>query len=355
MGYIDKAAPIRSGEELDTERLKAFLRKHLPGISGNLAIHQFPSGYSNLTYLLKMGDRAMVLRRPPLGTKAKTAHDMGREYRILTALKPVFPYVPRPLLYSEDLEVMGSPFYIMEQVQGIILRKEPPAGLSFSPEEMRGLCERLLDIQLELHQVDYRRVGLEDFGKPEGYVKRQVEGWSKRFRAARTVDAPDFEAVMDWIQAKMPPDTEHPAVIHNDYRFDNLVLDPENPLRIIGVLDWEMATIGDPLMDLGNALAYWVQSDDPPEMAMMRLVPTHLEGALTREEMVRRYAEKSGLSVENFDFYYCFGLFRLAVIAQQIYYRFFHGQTRDPRFKSLILVVQILEKTALRVIQQSRI
>ncbi len=355
MDYTDKATRIRAGEELDLSRLERFLKENLPDLGGTLEISQFPSGYSNLTYLLQTGDRQMVLRRPPLGTKAKTAHDMGREYRILKALKPVFPYVPQPLIYSEDPEIMGSPFYVMERIPGIILRKELPEGLRLSPEQMRGLCQRLLDVHLELHSVDYQDIGLSDFGKPQGYVQRQVQGWSQRYRAARTEDGPDFEAVMAWIQEKMPPDTDHPAVIHNDYRFDNVVLDPRDPLRIIGVLDWEMATIGDPLMDLGNSLAYWIQSDDPPEMAAIRLVPTHVDGALTREAMVARYAKKSGCSVENFDFYYCFGLFRLAVIAQQIYYRYFHGQTQDPRFKSLIFAVKTLEKAALKVTEHSRL
>lgn len=355
MDYTDKATRVRPGEELDPSRLERFLKENLPELSGTLEISQFPSGYSNLTYLLRMGDHQMVLRRPPLGTKAKTAHDMGREYRILKALKPVFSYVPQPLIYSEDPEIMGSPFYVMERIPGIILRKDLPKGLNLSPEQMRGLCQRLLDVHLELHSVDYQTIGLSDFGKPQGYVRRQVEGWSQRYRAARTEDGPDFEAVMAWIQEKMPPDTDHPAVIHNDYRFDNVVLDPQDPLRIIGVLDWEMATIGDPLMDLGNSLAYWIQSDDPPEMAAIRLVPTHLDGALTREAMVARYAQKSGRLTENFDFYYCFGLFRLAVIAQQIYYRYFHGQTHDPRFQSLIFAVKTLEKAALKVMEHSRL
>lgn len=355
MTHTDEPTGVRPGEQLDQERLAAYLKSNVPGAAGELSVKQFPSGFSNLTYLLRMGDREMVLRRPPFGTKAKTAHDMGREYRVLKALKPVFGYCPTPLAYCEDPAVMGCPFYVMERIRGIILRKNPPPGLSLSPAQMRGLCETLLAVHLRLHQVDYTAVGLADFGKPEGYVSRQAAGWQKRYRAARTPDAPAFETVMGWISDKMPPDTDRPAVIHNDYRFDNVVLDPVDPMRIIGVLDWEMATIGDPLMDLGNAMAYWIQHDDPPEMHALRLVPTHLAGALTRHEMVQRYGEKSGLGVENFDFYYCFGLFRLAVIAQQIYYRYYHGQTRDARFKMLISGVHVLEKAALRVVEGSRI
>jgi aminoglycoside phosphotransferase (APT) family kinase protein len=353
MDFTDKADAIREGEELEAEKIEAFLKRTVPGLQGRLAIRQFPRGYSNLTYLLAIDDKEWVLRRPPFGTKAKTAHDMGREYRILKALHPVFPYCPRPVAYTEDLSVIGCPFYVMERIRGIILRRDPPKGLSFSPEQARRLCEKLLDLQLELHSIDYTRIGLETFGKPEGYVRRQVEGWSNRYRAARTDDAPDFEEVMAWVEKKMPPDTDRPGIIHNDYRFDNLVLDPRDPMNVVGILDWEMATIGDPIMDLGNTLAYWVQRDDPPELQAIRVMPSDMEGALTRGEMVQRYAEKSGRPINNLDFYYCFGLFRLAGIAQQIYYRYYHGQTKDERFKVLIFAVQVLEKTARRVMEHS--
>jgi len=355
MGFADKAEKIREGEGLDPTGVAAFLKDSVPDLSGNITIRRFPSGYSNLTYLLTIGDRELVLRRPPFGTKAKTAHDMGREYRILKALHSVFPYCPEPLAYTEDTTIIGCPFYVMERMRGIILRRDPPPGLSFTPAQMKQLCEKLLDVHFELHSIDYKKIGLENFGKPEGYVRRQVEGWSERCRAARTDDAPDYEEVMAWILKKMPADTDKPGIIHNDYKLDNLVLDERNPTNIIGVLDWEMATIGDPLMDLGNSLAYWVQRDDPPDMQAIRTVPTNLEGAPSREEMLQRYFEKSGRPVDNFDFYYCFGLFRLAVIAQQIYYRYYHGQTKDERFKTLIFAVQVLEKTARAVIEKSQL
>jgi aminoglycoside phosphotransferase (APT) family kinase protein len=241
----------------------------------------------------------------------------------------------------------------MERLRGIILRKDPPPGLSFTPEQARQLCETLLDVQLELHSIDYKKIGLEDFGKPKGYVNRQVVGWSDRYRAAKTDDAPDCEEIMAWIEEKMPTDIDRPGIIHNDYRLDNVVLDPYEPMKIIGVLDWEMATVGDPLMDLGNSLAYWVERGDPPELQQIRVMPTNIKGALTRDAILRLYGEKAGRSVDNFDFYYCFGLFRLAVIAQQIYYRYYHGQTKDERFQSLIFVVQVLEKTAREVMEKS--
>jgi aminoglycoside phosphotransferase (APT) family kinase protein len=353
MDLTDKSTQVRHGEEINLKKVESFLKASIPGLEGQLSIEQFPSGYSNLTYLIRVGNKNLVLRRPPFGRKAKTAHDMGREYRILTALKPIFPYCPKPLVYTEDDSVMGCPFYVMERIKGVILRKDLPNGLTFTPDRMRSLCETLLDVHYQLHAIDYSAIGLEGFGKPNGYVRRQVEGWSERYRNARTEDAPTFEAVMSWLLDKMPPDCDKSAVIHNDYKFDNVVLDPENPLRIIGVLDWEMATVGDPLMDLGSSLAYWIQADDPEERQAIRTLPTNLPGALTREEMVRRYAEKAGTSIDNFDFYYCFGVFRLAVIAQQIYYRFFHGQTKDPRFKTLINAVHCRELTGRKVMKRS--
>ena len=224
-----------------------------------------------------------------------------------------------------------------------------------SPQDARSLCENLVDVQLELHTIDYQAIGLADYGKPEGYVRRQIEGWSQRYRNARTPDAPDYENVMAWLKDKMPPESSRPAIIHNDYKFDNVVLDADNPLKIVGVLDWEMATIGDPLMDLGSSLAYWVEATDPPNAQLIRMLPTNIPGAMTREEIVARYAERSGIPIPNFDFYHCFGLFRLAVIAQQIYYRFYHGQTKDERFKMLIVAVQVLEENALALIQKTKL
>lgn len=355
MDALDRPTAIRQGEELDIKTVESFLKDSVPGLKGDLKIEQFPSGFSNLTYLISVGGTELVLRRQPFGRKAKTAHDMGREYRILNALHPVFPYCPKPLVYTEDESVMGCPFYVMERIRGIILRKHLPEGLSFRPYEMRQLCENLLDVQCKLHSIDYRSIGLESFGRPEGYVMRQVKGWSDRYRAARTPDAPDFEDVMQWLMEKMPPDFERPAVIHNDYKFDNVVLNPDNPLEIIGVLDWEMATIGDPLMDLGSSLGYWVQTDDPEEVQAVGMLPTNLPGALTRMEMVQRYAEKSGIAINNFDFYLCFGVFRIAVILQQIYYRFYHGQTKDKRFGLLIIGVHVIDKMTKRFMEESKL
>lgn len=343
---MDQASEVRSGEELDLAKIDPFLRDSIPHLKGEMTVRQFPGGHSNLTYLISFKNRKMVLRRPPFGAKAKSAHDMGREYRILKALKPFFPYCPEPLAYSEDTDIMGCPFYVMEHIQGIILRRNLPKGMVLTPAQVERLFQKTVETHYALHRLDYRKIGLEGFGRPEGYIRRQVEGWSSRYRSARTPDAPDFESVMAWLNAKQPEDSSYPSIIHNDFKLDNIVLDSCDPLNIIGVLDWEMATIGDPLMDIGCSLGYWVEPGDPPQMQAMKTLPTHLEGALTRKQVVAYYSRLSGRFVDNYEFYYGFGLFRLAVIAQQIYYRFYHGQTRDPRFQSLITAVSILEKTA---------
>lgn len=355
MGIIDEPTVIRSGEELDMARVKEYLKDSIPGLEGEMEIRQFPSGFSNLTYFIRAGEREMVLRRPPFGKKAKTAHDMSREYRMLKALRPVFPYCPEVLAFTDDESVMGCQFYVMERIKGIILRKDIPEELHITPDRAAKLCENLIRIQSDLHNVDYRAVGLDSYGKPEGYVFRQVDGWSGRYRAARTTDAPDFEKVMQWLHDHLQEDSAVPGVVHGDYKFDNVVLNPENPLEIVGVLDWEMATIGDPLMDLGSSLGYWVDRDDPESLQMIRQMPTSAEGMLSRNELVKLYGELSGRNVDAWDFYYCFGLFRLAVIAQQIYYRFFHGQTKDQRFGMLIHAVKILEDTALKVIEKTNL
>jgi aminoglycoside phosphotransferase (APT) family kinase protein len=332
MSTRDETTAPRKGEELDTGRLQEWLARQDPTLTGPLQVTQFPGGASNLTYLVRQDGREWVLRRPPFGTKAKTAHDMGREFHVLSALHRVFPYCPKPLFFCEDEGVMGSPFYVMEKLEGLILRKELPPELTLSPQDARTLCEHLLDVQVALHRVDVHKAGLADFGKPEGYVRRQVEGWSERYRKARTPDVPDAEPLMQWLQAHLPAESGRAALIHNDYKFDNVVLDPGNPLRIIGVLDWEMATLGDPLMDLGCSLAYWIQADDDPKFQTIRQMPTHLPGMLTRRELVERYAQKAGLPLPDFQFYAVFGLFRLAGIAQQIYYRYAQGQTTNKRF-----------------------
>lgn len=351
MTYLDQAKAVRQGESLDAATIVAYLKANLPGLDGPVTVRQFHSGFSNLTYLITVGKTELVLRRPPFGKKAKTAHDMSREYRILSSLKPVFPHVPAPLTYCDDPAVMDVPFYVMERMEGVILRKEVPEGLALDAPAAGRLCRRWVDVLGDLHGLDYQGCGLADLGNPGGYVARQVRGWSKRYRDARTEDVPGFEAVMAWLNAGIPPDYFKPALVHNDYKFDNVILDPADLTRIIGVLDWEMATIGDPLMDLGACLGYWVEPGDSDEMKLVRTLPTLCPGMLTRRQIVEWYEKKTGTTIANVAWYYCFGLFRLAVIAQQIYYRFFHGQTTDKRFGMLGVAVGIFEKAAVRVME----
>lgn len=350
---LDKAGSVRNGEELDLARIDAFLKAHIPQLEGEPNLEQFAGGASNLTYLLRYPERDVILRRPPFGHKAKSAHDMLREAMIMTALKPIYPYVPTVLATCDNCAVMGVDFYVMERISGIIPRQNLPKGLQLSPEDTRHLCLNVIDKMIELHQVDYRAAGLEHIGKGEGYVKRQIDGWSDRFRKSHTPDVSSFEPVMAWLQEKMPAKEVATCVIHNDFRFDNVVLNVDNPLEVIGVLDWEMATLGDPLMDLGNTLAYWVQADDDATFQIMRRQPTHLAGMLTRQEVIAYYGEKTGYKVDNFDFYTIYGLFRLAVIIQQIYYRFYHGQSKNPQFAVFGQMANYLERRCVHLMENS--
>ncbi|RLD05493.1 MAG: phosphotransferase family protein [Chloroflexi bacterium] len=350
---LDQAENPRAGEELNLPALQKYLQKALPNLDAPLEILQFPSGHSNLTYLLRAGESEIVLRRPPFGRKPKSGHDMRREWRMLEALQGAFPYSPKALHFCEDTAIFGAPFYIMERIHGLILRKNIPTDLSLPPAELRKLCEHLIDVHKELHALNYQDLGLADFGKPAGYVARQISGWTRRYRDARTPNVPAFEKVMTWLEANLPPERGS-AIIHNDYRFDNLVLDPKT-YRVIGVLDWEMATIGDPLMDLGASLAYWIQADDPSELRNMRLGPTDAPGALTRQEVIQRYLQGSEVPENDLVFYYVYGLFRLAGIAQQIYWRFYHEQTRDKRFQHFDQIVAILERASLRAMEEDSI
>jgi aminoglycoside phosphotransferase (APT) family kinase protein len=313
-------------------------------------VRQFSGGASNLTYLLRYPDRELILRRPPVGTKARGAHDMGREFRIQRGLAPVFPQVPRMVAYCNDESVIGSEFYVMERVVGTIPRRSE-LGVELTPEQVRQLGFTLVDTLLDLHRVDPAAAGLGDLGKGEGYVERQVGGWSNRYRKAKTWNVPSFEKVMAWLEANRPADTGI-CVIHNDFRLDNVVLAADHPLKIVGVLDWELATLGDPLMDLGSALAYWVQADDDWAFRRFKMQPSDVPGMISRDEIVRYYCEKSGLDASNWAFYEVFGLFRLAVIAQQIYYRYHHKQTRNPRFRNLWLPVNLLERRCRKIMSR---
>ncbi len=354
---LDQPGEVRPGEELDAAGLDAYLRgEGLDLPPGAPSVRQFPGGASNLTYLLRWegGGREaeLVLRRPPFGHKAKSAHDMQREAAVLRALLPVYPYVPRVVAACSDPAVLGSDFYVMERLRGLILRRDLPPGMSLDPEQTRRLCRNVLDRLIELHSLE-PPAALASLGRGEGYVRRQVEGWSDRYRRARTPDAASFEAVMGWLAEHQPERDAATRLLHNDFRFDNVVLGPDDPLRVVGVLDWEMATLGDPLADLGNTLAYWVEAGDPPDLQALRRQPTHLPGMLTRDEVLADYGERTGLPVAGFGFYLVYGLFRLAGIAQQIYYRYHHGQTRNRAFAAFGPMTHVLERRCLWLLERA--
>jgi aminoglycoside phosphotransferase (APT) family kinase protein len=352
-GFEDRAAEVRPGEELDLGRLEPFLRSHFPENPGPLTVQQFPSGHSNLTYFVSLGRYEMVLRRPPFGSKVKSAHDMGREYRVLSKLHSAYP-APRALLYCDDIQILGAPFYLMERIRGIILRRKMPSGLNIPPETVRQLDESFIDTLARLHSLDYAAIGLGDLGKPEGYLERQVRGWIERYHGSRTHDLPEVEYLSAWLKEHLPAQSGA-GLIHNDYKFDNMILDADDITLIRGVLDWEMCTLGDPLADLGTAIAYWVEKDDPAELQSVHWGPTALPGSLNRAQLVQRYAEKTGRDVSNIVYYYVFALFKTAVITQQIYYRYHHGLTRDARFAALLDVTKVLLGTAAKAAKNREI
>ena len=347
MSPLDGAAAVRPGEEVDSARLAAWLEGKLPVEHGPVEVLQFPHGHSNLTYLVRAGGSEYVLRRPPFGNVVKTAHDMGREFRMLEALAPVFSEAPRPVLFCEDAEVLGAPFYLMEKRTGIVLRRELPEGIRLSPALAGRVSGSLVDTLVRLHGVDYGAAGLGAVGRPEGYVARQVRGWSERYIAAATAEIPEMDEVAAWMSGRIPAEGA-PAVIHNDFKFDNLLLDPEDPAKVVAVLDWEMATVGDPLMDLGTTLALWIEAGDPKEMLAAAMGPTHHPGMWSREGIAEAYAGRSGRPVDGIAFHYTFGLFKVAVIVQQIYARYVRGLTRDPRFAGLDRMVVVLARQAAR-------
>ncbi len=347
---IDKTSAIREGEELDLDALKQHLEPVLGNRVGDIEVQQFPGGHSNLTYLLSSGDEDWVLRRPPFGSKVKSAHDMSREYRILSALKTVYPYGPVPIHFCDDPSVIGCDFYLMNYIKGLVIRRDYPKDL-LPPNQIRQQLFNFFDVLGELHSVDLQQAGLDTFGRPQGYVKRQVEGWSRRWADAVTPDTVNCDNTIKWLTDNMPAESGKASVIHNDYKMDNVIFDADDPLNVIGVLDWEMSTVGDPLMDLGCTLGYWVQIDDPDFFRESRTMPSDIEGAPTRVEIIERFQQQTGLSVENFPFYFCFGMFRLCVIGQQIYYRYYHGLTRDERFSGFLKKAHVLQRMCEKIIR----
>ncbi|HEY3430563.1 MAG TPA: phosphotransferase family protein [Cyclobacteriaceae bacterium] len=338
---IDQPVQARSEESPNIERLNSYLQSQGFEIGQVLSVLQFPSGYSNLTFCLNTASGEYILRRPPIGANIKSAHDMGREFKVLTLLKKYYPIVPTPIAYCDTDEIIGSPFYVMERLQGVVLRAGNASKLGITPQQFKSVSESLVDNFVKLHDLDIQSTGLDQLGKPDGYVQRQVEGWSKRYFTAATDDITEMNLLADWLQ-KNQPISQSPTFLHNDYKYDNVILDPQNLSTIMGVLDWEMSTVGDPLMDVGASIAYWSEAGDDPILQSFNL--TALAGNLTRKQFIDRYAEKSKRDISNILFYYAFGLFKNAVIAQQIYTRWKQGLTKDARFGGLLMVIKALAK-----------
>jgi aminoglycoside phosphotransferase (APT) family kinase protein len=351
---------VRKGEELPESKLIQFLfeKELINSVKSELLVKQFTHGYSNLTYLLTIENRDFVLRKPPAGA-IKRGHDMSREFKVQSSVKKGFSKVPKIYAYSNDISILGSEFYIMEKVDGIILNYKEAKSRNIASDQYKIIANSWLDTFVELHQLDYKTVGLSDLGRPEGYVERQVSNWGKQYLKAATEDVPVAKKVMQWMEEHQPKEYQH-CLIHNDYKYDNVVFKPslneENTWKEINaVLDWEMATLGDPLMDLGTSLGYWTVATDHDFVKQGIPSPTIFEGNPIRSEVVEMYAKKSRKDINHIVFYYAFGLFKIAVIAQQIYYRYSKGLTTDPRFANLNKASELCCNLAMKAIQMKSI
>jgi aminoglycoside phosphotransferase (APT) family kinase protein len=338
---ITDTRPVRASEQLDWDALAGYVRERLAALLGEsfdasapMTVEQFPGGHSNLTYLLRFGSREFVMRRPPFGPVPPRAHDMAREYRILEAVHPVYTLAPRPFMLCEDASVIGSTFYVMERRRGLVVRTEEPPELAEQPQERRRASIALVDALADLHSVDIKTHGLDALGKPAGFVLRQVRGWNERWHGSQTSELAVMDALAAWLIERLPPEAKRPTLVHGDFKLDNVMLDAQDVGRLVGVFDWEMAAVGDPLIDLGILLAYWVHVVSVAQRDSVSSV-TNREGWFTRAEILERYAERTGLDLANITFYEVFAVFKLAVVLQQIFYRYHRGQTDDPRFATL--------------------
>ena len=346
---------VRKGEELNEVLLKKYLQENelIDSVGSDLFVQQFTHGYSNLTYLLEIENNQFVLRKPPIGA-IKRGHDMSREFKVQSGVSKVFSKAPKMFAFSDDETILGSDFYIMEKVDGIILNYKEAKKRNISPSEYRTIADSWLETLVELHAIDYKNIGLSDLGKPKGYVERQVSNWGKQYLKAKTDEYSEVEMVMKWMNENQPKEYNH-CLIHNDYKYDNVVFKDDSWQEIRAVLDWEMATLGDPLMDLGTSLGYWTVATDHDFVKQGIPSPTIFEGNPSRSEIAEMYAQKSGRNVDNLVFYYAFGLFKIAVIAQQIYYRYQKGFTKDPRFANLNKAAELCCKLALKAIKTKSI
>ncbi len=351
---LDQPAAVHSGQDLDTHALGVYLQRSGLSCTPPLRIRQYPHGFSNLTFQVADAvDHVWILRAPPLQNHIPTAHDVGREYRILSGLQHAFDAIPTPLDFCTDETVLGRPFFLMEYVPGTILRADTATTL-LSPATMTCIAQVFVHHLVRLHAVDLATAQLTQLGHPQGYVERQVRGWYGRYKAASTADAPDLASVAHWLADRLPA-SDTATLIHNDYKYDNVILDPAVPTRIRAVLDWEMATVGDPLMDLGTCLAYWIDREDPPLMHTLRHSPTWLPGNPSRTEVVEQYARESERNPDNIVFYFVFGHLKLATILQQLYLRWVQGHTTEPRYARLIDEVRVCARIADQAMRHQRI
>ena len=343
---------VRTGEELDLPKIEQYLRGHIEGLGkGSLHVRQFPSGASNLTYLVQIGDWEGVLRRPPFGPVPPKAHDMEREAGLLQKISPVFPLAPMPYVFCNDLSILGVPFYVMERRKGVVLNNAFPPGLTPTGDLCRRISSTVVETLVQIHAVDWQAAGLSAFGHPEGFLARQVKGWIERYFRAQTDDIPGVEPLTRWL-AEHVPQSPAPTLIHNDFKLNNMILDSNDLTRPVAVLDWEMATIGDPLFDLAVSLTYWVTSEDPEELQTVLPTVTMLPGFISREEFMEIYAQKSGRDLSSMHFYMTFAYFKLAVIIQQIYARWKKGQTQDERFAIFSSRVRYVIRYAARLAEE---
>ncbi len=354
MSLIKDSIALRAGEELSLSALDDYLRQHLAASdfdpTAALELEQFSGGHSNLTYLIRYGKNEFVLRRPPIGPVAPTAHNMPREYHLLSVIHPHFPLAPKPLLLCQDLEVIGAPFYLMERRQGLIVRQALPAPLDEDLDARRWLSETVVDTLAALHAVDIHATNIVSIGKPEGLVRRQVQGWSERWQRSKTGALEEMERVIGWLEKHFPPESgsDGATIVHNDFKLDNLMLALDDPAHVIAVLDWEMTTVGDPLIDLGLVLTYWtMRGPQEGEQNRSLTAVTNGPGWFTRDEIIARYQTKTGRDVSHILFYEVFARFKVAVVVQQIYFRFVKGQTQDERFRNLDALVNALACEAL--------
>ncbi|WP_233269570.1 phosphotransferase family protein [Alteribacillus sp. YIM 98480] len=319
-------------ETINWEKVEHYLRSEMPDLpKANMKVKQFSEGYSNLTYLLRIGDWEAVLRRPPFGYVPPKAHDMKREHRILTKVHPVFPLAPKPYFYCDDPEVMDKHFYVMEKKEGVVVDDELPAEYKDKENAGQLISTNVIHTLASLQSIDYKEADLQDLGKPKGYLERQVHGWIKRYERADTEDKPQVKDLEQWLIDHLPPERET-TIVHNDFKLNNMVLDAADPGKTQGILDWELSTIGDPFTDLGSTIAYWAESDDP-DIGISRV--TDQSGFYSRREFLEEYANISGRDLSDIHYYTAFGFYKLAGILQQLYHRWKIGEIEDSRFSTL--------------------